>query len=113
MAAEDPPDGGRDGSLRSDADCDPTRARVRRPLNKKKCYSLHNAAKYGDYDECVRLLDAGWTQEADDEGITPLQYAESNGHVKVCSLLVAMGAPPPRRRTIKEMMFLPNHRLEE
>ena len=54
---------------------------------------LHNAARYGEYETMVQLLDAGTSVNSKDiKGNTPLHIAAENGHEKIVSLLISRGA---------------------
>lgn len=59
---------------------------------------LFNAARTGDYDKCVRLIDTTGTDggvninEKDYKGDSPIIIASQNGHVDIVDLLLSKGA---------------------
>ncbi|PON82811.1 Transmembrane protein [Trema orientale] len=57
-------------------------------------YSLHQAARRGDFDYVRVLASKGCDVNAidDDNGYTPLMLAARGGHAKLCELLISFGA---------------------
>ena len=56
---------------------------------------LHKAARQGDAEAIVVLIDAGANPNAkDDSGDTPLHRAAKGGHAKAIAALLAAGADP-------------------
>lgn len=64
-------------------------------VNTESRTALHMAAKYGNRDVAILLLEAGASTDAVDfQGQTALHLAAAGGHFQLCDLLLAGGSDP-------------------
>ena len=73
---------------------------------------LHKAARQGDTEAIVALIDAGADPNAKDDsgGDTPLHQAAKGGHAKAIAALLAAGADPNAKDIVG---FTPVHQAAE
>ena len=55
-------------------------------------FELHTAARYGDLEEMMRLIDKGMSVNSGQPSGTPLHWAAYFGKKEACELLLLLGA---------------------